>query len=96
MLNKLVLAAIATSIALPVAASEISPGRAMIADLLNLDAAAFSLNELEQISSEETEGERADRAKFILEQRNYNVEDAVASDDSIEDFFRSTRSGRDS
>ena len=64
MLNKLVLAAIATAIALPVAASEITPGRAMEAELLNLDASSFTLSELGQISSEATHNKRAERARF--------------------------------
>lgn len=95
MLNKLVLAAIATAIALPVAASEITPGRAMEAELLNLDPSSFTLSELGQISSEATHNKRAERARFILEERADGVRNAVASDDTPSDYFGATRIGRD-
>lgn len=95
MLNKLVLAAVATTIALPAAAAEVSPGRAMIADLLNVDASAFSLNELEQIASEDNDADRATRAQYILQQRDYGVDTAVASDDAPVGYFGATRVGRD-
>ena len=95
MLNKLVLAAVATAVALPVAASEITAGRAMEAELLNLDASTFSLSELGQISSEDNDNDRADRARFILQERASGVRNAVASDDAPTGYFGPTRIGRD-
>lgn len=84
MLNKLAAAAVLVSFALPAAAGEISPGRAMLADLLNVDAATFSLNELAQIDAEKTDAEKATRANFILEQRGNGVASAVAYDNQQE------------
>jgi hypothetical protein len=80
MLNKLITAAILTSFALPVAASEVSPGRAMLGSLLGVDASAYSLDELAQINSEEGAANKAARAQFITAQHNRGVNDTIALD----------------
>lgn len=95
MLNKLVLAAVATAIALPAAAAGINPGNAMIADLVNVDAASFSTSELGQISTERNATERAARAEYILQQRANGYQSAVASDSTPTDYFGARRTGRD-
>ncbi|MDQ7775138.1 MAG: hypothetical protein Q4615_04110 [Paracoccus aminovorans] len=84
MLNKFVAAAVLATLAVPAVASEVSPGRAMLGNLLGLDASAYSLSELAQIDSEKTAGEKAARAQFIAAQHNRGVAEAVALDTSAE------------
>lgn len=80
MLNKFITAAVLTALAVPAVASEVSPGRAMLGNLLGLDASSYSLSELAQIDAEKTAGEKAARAKFITEQHNQGIAEAVALD----------------
>lgn len=72
-MNKLVIAALAALIALPVAAQEVSPGKAMLARSLGLDPNEYTLNELTQINGEYTPRERADRLRYINQQKARGV-----------------------
>ena len=78
MLNKLIAAAALTLIALPVAASEISPGRDMLAKTLNVDASQYSLSELAQIDAERGESNKLARAKFIAAQHSAGISNSIA------------------
>lgn len=84
MLNKFVAAAVFAALAVPAVANEVSPGRAMLGNLLGLNASEYSLNELAQIDAEKTVGEKATRAKFIAEQHNGGVAEAVALDTTVD------------
>ena len=68
-MNKFIVAALATLIALPVAAQDMNPGKATLARSLGLDPNAYTLSELTEIEGEITPGERADRLRYINEQK---------------------------
>ncbi|WP_176224535.1 hypothetical protein [Paracoccus sp. J56] len=92
MLNKLVIAAVAASFAVPALASEINPGRQMQADLLGLDASQFTTNELAQIASEKLGEERASRAAFITAQKGTGVLNLV-SGNNVAGLYTVSRAG---
>ncbi len=68
MLNRIILAAAAALIALPVAAQDMNPGKVALARSLGLDPNAYSLAELTAINGEFTPTERRDRIRYINEQ----------------------------
>lgn len=68
MLNRIILAAAAALIALPVAAQDMNPGKVALARSLGLDPNAYTLSELTAINGEFTPTERADRIRYINEQ----------------------------
>lgn len=68
-MNRFLVAAIATLIALPVAAQDMNPGKAMLARTLGLDPNAYTLSELTEIQGEYNPAERAARLRYINEQK---------------------------
>ncbi|TRW90802.1 hypothetical protein FNJ84_21775 [Paracoccus sp. M683] len=72
MFTKSILTAVAAAVALaaPVAAAEANSGRDMQAAILNLDSAAFTTNELALIGAEKNDQRKAERAAYILDQKN--------------------------
>lgn len=95
MLNKLVIAAVAATFALPALATEINPGRQMQADILGLDASQFTTSELAQIAAEKNTQRQAAVARFITEEKAAGIVNAVASDDSAPYFAADADRGRD-
>lgn len=93
MLNKLAIIALAATVSVPAFAADINAGRQMQADLLGLNASEFTNSELAQIAGEKTEGERATRAAYIVEQRNRGVSAAVAHD--VQSYSANARRGHD-
>lgn len=93
MLNKLVIAAVAATMAVPAFAADINPGRQMQADLLGLNASEFTTSELGQIASEKNTQRQAIRANFIAQEKAAGIVNAVASDDDVA-YFGLHTSGR--
>lgn len=78
MLTKITAAALVAAIAVPAFAGGINPGHEMQAKLLGLNAAEFSTSELAEIAAEKNNGQRAERAAYIVSQRG--ITSAVAYD----------------
>ncbi|WP_299906662.1 hypothetical protein [uncultured Paracoccus sp.] len=68
MFTKSILTAAALAVAFPFAANA-NDGQAMQAETLNVDASAFTTNELAQIAAERGDQNKADRADRILAQK---------------------------
>lgn len=99
MFAKSLIAAMAVTLALPFAASanDANPGKAMLAELLNVDNSAFTLSELGQINAEKGSVKQQERARFISTEKARGVVTAVA-DDSSSAYFglnAAPRVGRD-
>lgn len=73
MLNKIIIAATAALVALPVAipaaAQDMNPGKVMLARTLHLDPNKYTLSELTSIEAEITPQERANRIYYIDQQK---------------------------
>ena len=68
-MNKIVIAAVAALIALPVAAQDMNPGKVALARSLGLDPNAYTLNELAQIADQYPPAEKAQRLRYINEMK---------------------------
>lgn len=73
MSTKLTIAALLSVLAVPAFANGYNPGHQMQADLLNLDAAQFTTNELAQIDAEESVSDRVARIRLILEEKQNGI-----------------------
>ncbi len=82
MFAKTAFAALALAVAAPAFASEVNPGNAMMAELLNVDATQFTTSELGQISAEKGSVKQQERARFILSEKAEGLNTAVADDSS--------------
>ena len=69
MTNKFALAAVLSTLAVPALAGGYNAGQTMQAELLNLDANQFTVNELAQIAAEDTNHDRAARIELIEAQK---------------------------
>ena len=69
MTTKLIVAALLSALAVPAVANGLNAGQQMQADLLNLDASEFTANELAQIAGEDSPADRAERIRFIQEEK---------------------------
>lgn len=86
MFVKSVVAAVAILAAVPAFAADVNPGKAMMAQLLNVDNSAFTLSELGQISAENGTAKQQELARFITAEKSRGVGSAVASDTSTTYF----------
>ncbi|AGT10382.1 hypothetical protein [Paracoccus aminophilus] len=86
MITKSILAAVAALVAVPAFAADTNPGKAMMAQLLNVDNSAYTLSELGRISAEKGNVNQQERARFITEQKAQGTMRAVA-DDSSTNYF---------
>lgn len=69
MTTKFAIAALLSTLAVPAFAAGVNPGHQMQADLLKLDANQFTVSELAQIATEDTNGDRQARIKLIVEEK---------------------------
>lgn len=69
MTNKFALAAVLSALAVPAVAGGFNAGHQMQADLLKLDASQFTTTELAQINAEDTNEDRLERVRLILQNK---------------------------
>ncbi|AGT11090.1 hypothetical protein [Paracoccus aminophilus] len=88
MIAKSFIVALAVVAAAPAIASaqSINSGLSMEARLLNVDASAFTANELAVISAEDGNVNQQSRAAYITAEKSRNLSTAIASDDNVTAF----------